>query len=231
MNISNISVRKLGPVVAALLFVSWIGGAALAVSSDDALTLLKEGNARFAAGSPLHPHSGPERVTHTAEGQSPFAAILTCSDSRVPPEMIFDRGIGDLFVVRDAGNVVDPLVTGSIEYAVGHLNVPRIVVMGHTSCGAVAAAVSGGHAEGSISATLDKIEPSVRSTEHADPELKGQQLVDATSRANVLHSIDELLSHSSQLRDALRKGSIRIEGALYDVTSGQIEWLGSRSHQ
>ncbi len=131
-----------------LTVVLWSGSVALGVSSGDALKLLKDGNARFSAGTASHPNASRERIAQTSGSQAPFAVVLTCSDSRVAPEVIFDRGIGDLFVVRDAGNVVDPLVIGSIEYGVGHLKAPLVVVMGHTNCGAVSAAVSGDHAPG-----------------------------------------------------------------------------------
>jgi hypothetical protein len=113
------------------------------VSPEAALTRLVEGNKRFVAGSTTHPDQTAERRTETAKGQHPFAIILTCADSRLSPEILFDEGIGDLFVVRNAGNLLDDHVLGSIEYAVEHLHATLIVVLGHTKCGAVSAAVAG----------------------------------------------------------------------------------------
>ena len=107
------------------------------------------------------PNQGVERRKELVEGQHPFAIILCCSDSRVPPEVIFDQGLGDLFIVRTAGNVFDNIALGSIEYAVEHLEVPLLVVLGHGQCGAVTATVEGGHAPGHISNVVEAIQPAV----------------------------------------------------------------------
>ncbi|MFH1610202.1 MAG: carbonic anhydrase, partial [Candidatus Bipolaricaulota bacterium] len=111
------------------------------MDSGRAIELLKDGNRRHTAGEPLHPRQNPSRRTELVPGQKPWAAVVGCADSRVPPEIVFDQGLGDLFVIRTAGHVVDAAVLASIEYAVEHLNVPLVVVLGHRGCGAVAAAL------------------------------------------------------------------------------------------
>ena len=132
-----------------------------ATSANEALQKLIDGNKRFVTGQFALKDLGDARREELVKGQKPFAVILTCSDSRVPPEHIFDQGLGDIFVVRNAGNVVDPVTLGSIEYAVEHLLAPLVVVLGHDYCGAVKAAVDGGEAPGSIGAIIAKLLPSV----------------------------------------------------------------------
>ena len=129
-----------------LLAGLWDTQAADAVTGDQALQRLVEGNQRSVAGAWTHPHQSLERRAGLTKGQAPFAVILACADSRVSPEVLFDQGLGDLFVIRVAGNVIDNLGLGSLEYAAEHLHTPLIVVLGHTQCGAVQAAVAGSHA-------------------------------------------------------------------------------------
>jgi carbonic anhydrase len=217
-------VRRLTLAVAAMAMLLW-AGASFAVPPDEAVKKLKEGNARFVSRTATHPRTSLDRVVETSTAQFPFATVLTCSDSRLSPEIIFDLDIGDLFVVRDAGNVIDPVVTGSVEYAVAHLKTNVVVVMGHTHCGAVGAAVSGGHAEGSIGEIVHEIEPSVKKVKESKPTLAGEQLVDAVAQANVRHSISDLLTRSALLREAVKKGSLRILGAVYNVSTGRVQWL------
>ena len=139
---------------------------------DQAMTMLTDGNARFVAGKLTHPHETAERRTEVAKGQKPFAVILACADSRVGPEVIFDAGLGDLFVVRVAGNIADDTVLGSIEYAVEHLGSPLIVVCGHERCGAVQATVdtlkSNQPPPGHLGALIDPIKPAVTSQKPGD---------------------------------------------------------------
>lgn len=127
--------------------------------AEEALQARREGNRRFATGQAIHPHQDAARREEVRPGQRPFAAILSCSDSRVPPEVIFDWGVGDLFVVRTAGHGVDDVALGSIEYAVEHLGVPLLVVLGHTRCGAVTAALHGDEAPGHIAAVIRPSSP------------------------------------------------------------------------
>src|SRR6516165_380132 len=128
-------------------------------SPEEALKRLKEGNSRFVADMLAERNLGRNRRAELAKGQAPFAIILGCADSRVAPELLFDQGLGDLFVVRVAGNVTDPAILGSIEYAVEHLKAPLIVVVGHEKCGAVDAALSGGELHGNIAKLIKEVQP------------------------------------------------------------------------
>jgi carbonic anhydrase len=195
-------------------------------SPEDAARGLKEGNARFAAQHPSHPNAGAARRTETAKGQRPFATVVACSDSRVPVEVLFDRGIGDLFVIRVAGNVCGPTEIGSVEYAVQHLKTPLVVVMGHSQCGAVIAAVDGSQAPGSLPAIVDLIRPAVARARTAQPGLSHEALVAAAIRENVWQGLTDLLTQSSILREAVASKQVQVVGALYDIQSGQVAWLG-----
>ena len=143
--------------------------------------------------------SSKKRETLVA-GQSPFAVIVSCSDSRVPPELIFNQGLGDLFVVRVAGNVIDKIELGSVEYAVEHLKAPLIVVMGHENCGAVEAAVeaSGKKQHGNIGAIINKIEPSVKKVKSKD--LHGKELVESVTNENIANSSREIKEGSKVIK-------------------------------
>ncbi len=184
-------------------------------TADQAITWLMEGNARYVAGRLEHPHQNPARRADLAAGQQPFAAILSCSDSRVPPELLFDQGLGDLFVVRTAGNLADDIALGSLEYAVEHLRTPLLVVLGHQKCGAVTAAVQGGTAPGHIAAIVDALQPIVQTIPAgcAAP-------VDFATRAHVLRLAAELRANP-----LLAAGEVRIVGAFYQLDSGLVTLL------
>ncbi|GAW32237.1 carbonic anhydrase [Carboxydocella sp. JDF658] len=193
---------------------------------DEALNLLKDGNARFASDKVLPDNLGDERREELKKnGQHPFAIIVSCSDSRVPPEIVFDQALGDLFVVRVAGNVVDPVATGSVEYAAEHLGTPLIVVLGHEKCGAVTAAVKGGEAPGSIGSIVEKIKPSVEKAKATG--LAGDQLVEKTAELNVEASMVEL-EKSPIIKELVEQGKLKIVGAKYHLGSGQVEWLETK---
>jgi carbonic anhydrase len=132
------------------------------LTGDQALQELMNGNKRYVAAELAHPNQTAARRAEVAKGQDPFAIIVGCSDSRVPPEIIFDQGLGDLFVTRVAGNIVDDVVLGSIEYAAEHLGVPLIVVLGHKRCGAVEAAAKGGDAPVHIRSLVEAIKPAIK---------------------------------------------------------------------
>jgi carbonic anhydrase len=189
-------------------------------SARRALDALFEGNRRFREGAAVHPRRDSARRAETALGQKPFAAIVACADSRVPPEIIFDQGIGDVFVVRTAGNVLDAIGLGSLEYAVVHLDVPLIVVLGHTHCGAIEAALSGGEASGNARAVIEALTPALEQSRGApgDP-------VDAAVRANVARTA-ALIARSQRLigRPSAR-GSAAVIGALYNIETGAVELL------
>ncbi|MBU3146209.1 carbonic anhydrase [Clostridium sp. CF012] len=159
-------------------------------------------------------------------GQHPFAVIITCSDSRVPPEFIFNQGLGDLFVVRVAGNVIDKIELGSVEYAVEHLKTPLIVVMGHEYCGAVEAAVkeSGKKQHGNIGAIIDKIQPSVKKVKSNN--LQGENLVEQVTNENINNSSREI-KHSKIIKEELQKGNIKIVEAKYMLKSGVVQWFSN----
>jgi carbonic anhydrase len=197
-------------------------GGKLATTADEALAELKAGNARFVAGTELSPTRDMKRVKEVASGQHPEAVILSCADSRVPPEMIFDEGIGDLFVVRVAGNVAEPSTTGSIEYAAEHLHVPLIVVLGHHKCGAVkATAEATGEPEGNLGSIVKEIQPAVAAAK-AHPGKEG--LVDDAVHENAKLVAEELESESPVLKHLVHEGKVKIVTAVYDLESGKVEW-------
>jgi carbonic anhydrase len=200
---------------------------AATVSPGEALMQIKIGNARYASGKPKFPHVTGDRRKETAEGgQHPVATIISCSDSRVPPEYLFDQGIGDIFVVRVAGNVCNTDEIGSAEYGVGHLKTPVLVVLGHTKCGAVTAVATGAEVHGSIPKLVDHIGLAVEAARKKNPGKDGKDLVPAATRENVWQSIRDLITRSAEVRELIEKGQLRVEGAIYDITSGEIEWLG-----
>ncbi len=197
------------------------------VSSDAALKMLQEGNAHFAAGKLKHPHQDKARRVQTAtKGQTPFAAILSCSDSRAPVELIFDQGVGDLFVVRVAGNVAGEDEVASLEYAGDHLGTPVLVVLGHTKCGAVTAVVEDAQLHGSLPALAAKIKPAVAQARAAHPGLSGAALVAAAVKTNIYQAMADMFAKSRIIRDLVKAGKVKVIGALYDLASGKVEWLG-----
>jgi carbonic anhydrase len=197
-------------------------GKKLATTADEALAELKAGNARFVKGKAAHANATPKRVKEVASGQHPEAIILGCADSRVPPEVIFDEGIGDLFVVRVAGNVAEPATVGSIEYATEHLHVPLVVVLGHHKCGAVkATAEASGEPEGNLGTIVKEIQPAV-ATARAKPGKEG--LVDDAVHANAALVAGELVSESPVIKHLVEAGKVKIVTAIYDLDTGKIEW-------
>jgi carbonic anhydrase len=194
------------------------------VTPDQALHLLKEGNARFLAERPLHPNMTIGRLRETfAEGQHPFATILGCSDSRVPVELIFDRGIGDIFSVRVAGNVASHDEIASIEYGVEHRHAPLLVVLGHTHCGAVKHILDGEKMDIHVQILLDNIVPAAMRAKARG--LTGEALWNSAVRENVLQSMADCRRRSVPLRDLERAGRVRIVGAVYHTESGVVEWI------
>jgi len=187
---------------------------------ERALESLKEGNKRFSSGKSEHPRQGHGRRAEIAGGQHPFVAIVACSDSRVAPEIIFDQGLGDLFVVRCAGNLIDEIGLASIEYAVEHLDVPLVVVMGHSRCGAITAAVQKGAAPGHLSRVVSALDPVVERA-----KALGGDLADNASRENVRAAGASLESSEPLLRRLVDRGDLLVAGAFYDVESGVVEFF------
>ena len=206
---------------AALLILLPLNGPASPV--DAALRTLLEGNQRFSSGKPLHPAQSLARLAETRQTQHPIAAVLGCPDSRVPPEIVFDQGLGDLFVVRDAGNVVDPDVLGSLEYAVDHLHVPLVLVLGHKGCGAVAAALKP-EGQGHLLNLVTKIAGGLKTITEKDPARRFDQAI----HANVLRWVREIAASRPILAERVRAGTIEVVGALYDLESGGVELLSPR---
>jgi carbonic anhydrase len=186
------------------------------LTADRALAQLMEGNQRFIAAKRLNPHQDMMRVAEVAAGQAPFAAILSCADSRVVPELAFDQGIGDLFVVRVAGNLATIEDIASDEFAVRVLGAPLIMVLGHGKCGAVEAAIKGGELPGVIESLVFAIQPAVQASE-GEP---GDRLTNAI-KANVRLQVERLQS-SSVLAAAVKASQLKIVGAYYDLETGEV---------
>lgn len=197
-------------------------------TSSSALSNLTTGNKKFVLGRVTRPNSNLKRVEETAKGQKPFACVLACSDSRVSPEILFDQGLGDLFVVRVAGNVADTDEIGSIEYAVGHLHAPILVVMGHTKCGAVTAVAEGAELPTNIKRLVDNIEPAVERSRKTG--LVKAELVAHAVRENVAQSISDVLRRSEEVRHLVGSGKLKIYGVVYDIETGKMDWLDSTGH-
>ena len=197
----------------------------LTASWEAALQKLIEGNNRFTSGKLADKELGAGRRQELSKGQNPFAVIVSCSDSRVPPELLFDQALGDIFVVRTAGNVVDAIAIGSVEYAVEHLQTSLVVVMGHENCGAVKAAVDGGETEGSIGAIIDKIEPSLAKAKAAGAT--GAQLYEAATDENIMSTIRDL-QESPVIQHLLASGNLTLAGAKYHLGSGEVAFHVSK---
>jgi methyl-accepting chemotaxis protein len=192
---------------------------------------LIQGNQRFVAGAAEHPGQDGARRQEVAKGQHPRAAVITCADSRVSPEILFDQGLGDLFVVRVAGAVANTDQVGSIEYAVEHLKVTLLVVMGHSQCGAVAAVVRGDPVEGNIPDAVKNIDPVVRRVKAAHGGEAVDALIAASIEANTWQTVDDLFRASPMVREMVSGGKLRVVGALYDLSSGGVKWLGLHPEQ
>ena len=199
-------------------------------TAEQAQQWLEEGNARFVRQRGISPSTGLSRVKETAEhGQHPFVTILSCSDSRVPLEVVFDRGIGDIFVIRVAGNVVGDNETGSIEYGVEHVGTPLLIVLGHTKCGAVTAAATHAHTAGSITQLVGRIQPAVEKAKQDNSELTEEALIMKATVENVWGGIEKLVKSSEIIRHLVGEHKLRVVGAIYDVETGKVEWLGEHA--
>lgn len=202
-------------------------------SPDKIVEWLTEGNARFMSGQSVHPHADAARLNLAdTESQAKYAlaTVLSCSDSRVPAEILFDAGIMDLFIVRVAGNVANTDEIGSIEYGLCHVNTPVLVVMGHTQCGAVTAVAEEltGHGhplERNIPPLVASIVPAVKRTIAENPQLAGKELVAAATDANVWEVIRNILLKSPAVREQVKSGKVKIAPAIYDLHTGGMNWL------
>lgn len=197
------------------------------------LKMLDEGNQRFAAGQATYPHVNQARLHQAGtedQGDHAYATVITCSDSRVPVELIFDAGVMDIFVIRVAGNVVDTDEAGSIEYGLAHVHTPVLVVLGHTQCGAVTAVTHAVHGqahklERNIPPLVDNIIPAVERASKLHPEKHGNEIIPDAIEENVWQSVEDLFMRSPASRDLVHAGKAKVVGAIYDVGTGQVTWL------
>jgi carbonic anhydrase len=199
------------------------------ISAEEALARLKEGNQRFVAGirsvdSPIQQVLNKD----ISDNQSPFAIILGCSDSRVPAEIVFDQGLGDLFVIRVAGNIVAPSQIGSVEFAVEQFGSPLVVVLGHTLCGAVSATINAleqppadGHSKNMLS-IVKRIRPTVEPLFHTELRKDRERLMEASIRANIMAAVNHLSHGSQTLETYLTDEKIKIVGAEYSLKTGEV---------
>lgn len=195
------------------------------VPADEVLKLLKEGNERFVTEKTEHPNIDQARVLKTAtEGQHPMATILACSDSREPVELIFDRGVGDLFVLRVAGNVCDDAMLDTMQFGVVSLGTRLCVVMGHTRCGAVAATCTNPDVE-HVQHLIQTIAPAVERVEKKTGK-SGEEIVELAIKENVFLQMETIFHNSAFLRKAARDGDMTLIGAIYDIETGKVEFLG-----
>lgn len=187
---------------------------------NQALETLLEGNKRFAEMQATHPNQGQARRDEVKAGQKPFAVIVGCSDSRIPPEILFDQGIGDLFVIRLAGNIVDDMALGSIEYAVDHLGTKLVIVLGHSKCGAVTAATQGGEIHGHVADIVQLINLAVvRAKEQPG------NLIDNAIKENARLVAGVISSSGPILEKMVQQGKIAIVPAYYDIDTGAVDIL------
>jgi carbonic anhydrase len=194
-------------------------------TAEEALARLKEGNARFLSGRARFPTIQGEVLTQLAKGQRPYATILGCSDSRVPPELVFDAGFGELFVVRVAGNVLGSAIFGTLQYAGAHLHTPLFVVMGHEGCGAVQAALAtkfqGAEQKSRIELLLQNILPAL---DGLDPTQPGDTLLRSAVEANVRHTV-RLLAETPEAQASGAARGMMLVGAVYEIETGRVRFL------
>lgn len=202
------------------------------VDAAAALTMLKEGNERWASDKEQNPASEPQRRQDlAANGQHPFVTILTCADSRLPVERIFDRGVGEIFTVRVAGNIAGDSEIATIEYGTEHLKTPLLIVMGHTKCGAVAAAVTDAEVHGKVAELVGRIEPAVDRAKRLIGDANPDALAAAAVKENVWQSVTDLLKASSACRALVQNGELQIIGAVCDISTGKVEFMGEHPWQ
>ncbi|WP_089240218.1 carbonic anhydrase [Belliella buryatensis] len=197
------------------------------VPTENLLDILLEGNERFSEDHPLHPDQTLNRLRDLSVGQHPLAAIVSCSDSRVPPELVFDQGLGDLFVIRNAGNIVGDYEIGSLEYAIEHLEVPLVIILGHTKCGAIGAFVDHDHDHTHhYSEYIQKIIDFIDAEEEEKALPRDiPDFYEKAIEANVMHGIHELKNKVPMVNHLIEARKLKIVGAVYDVETGKVSIL------
>ena len=218
---------KIAAMVALTAGLAFASGGAAGVSADEALQRLMDGNQRYTQSKmgacAASDAAAREKLART---QHPYAIILSCSDSRVPPELIFDKSLGEIFVIRVAGNVADPVVLGSIEYAAEHLGSRLIMVLGHERCGAVSAAVNAkGKPEGNIGAIIRAIQPAAKKARELNKGKSNEELVECAVALNAKAVAASLTRKSPILAEELKEGKIKIVSAKYDLDDGKVTLL------
>lgn len=194
------------------------------LTADQALRRLLDGNERFVAHQERYPDRGPEVRLRLADAQHPFAVILGCADSRTPPELLFDEGLGDIFVIRNAGNIVDVMALAGVEYGVAHLGVSLVLVLGHERCGVITAAVAVARGDeevqGHLWSLIDAVRPALDEVDSGSGDV-----VDAAVRAHVRLQVKRLCRADPIVSRAVKTGALRVVGARYDVDRGRVEIL------
>jgi carbonic anhydrase len=226
-----VTLLVIGSLLVPVLANAGDSGAALtreaqaAITPAKALSMLKQGNKRFVSGNMTNVDYAAQ-VKQTSAGQFPFATIVSCLDSRIPPAIVFDRGIGDLFVARVAGNFVNDDILGSLEFAAKLAGSKIIVVMGHNECGAVKGACDGAQL-GLLTTTLANINPAVRAVagKYSPANSSNGKFVQAVAEMNVELNLQKLLDRSVVLREMIDKGEIALVGAMYDINTGKVTFL------
>jgi len=203
-----------------------VASSAASPTAAQSLDMLIAGNKRFVSGHLNHPHDTSDRRTELAGGQHPYAIVLGCSDSRVPPPLVFDAGLGDLFEIRVAGNTADDSAIASIEYAAEHLHVPLLIVLGHEKCGAVGATIatvqSGDKPAGHLAAVIDPIRPAVAKAKSESGDLEAN-----TIKENVKQVVTQLENSDPILAEMIHSGHLKVVGAVYHLGTGKVVLTGS----
>jgi carbonic anhydrase len=211
-------------ILLALLVVVVFSGFVFAGVSDESLQKLMDGNKRYVSGNLLKKDVGNTKRQELTKGQKPFAIVITCSDSRVPPEILFDQGLGDIFVIRVAGNVVDPIALGSIEYGAEHLHAPLLFILGHSKCGAVTASLeTKGEPEGNIGAIVKKITPAAKAAKK-----KGgtkDEILETAIKENVKNVYKDIMKQSAIISHLSGEGKLKIVAGEYDISTGNVAMI------
>lgn len=192
---------------------------------DEAIARLKEGNRRFVNDQAIHPNRSDERKIVQARKQTPFVAVMSCSDSRVPSEIVFDQGLGDIFVVRTAGQVMADASEGSLEFATAVLGVKAIVVMGHEKCGAVKGAIGRDPLPGKIEYVVNQIRPAIK------PHIGKEDKLEEAAHDNVVYQVNRLIRLDPIIGKAVREGKIKVVGAYYNLDTGKVEFMDEASKE
>ncbi len=200
------------------------GTETVGTASAAAVERLLKDNQRYTAYAPIHPDESRRRRKELNAGQHPFAVVITCSDSRVSPELVFDQGLGDIFVIRTAGNIMGDIELGSIEYAVEHLQTPLVMVVGHEGCGAINAFVKRQHVSGHLKTIIDSI---AAEQEVQTLQQKGDQVADHFIRANIQHGVQEIIHSSPLIKERIANGTLTVIGGYEHLSDGAIELLNS----